>query len=1423
LNFKLLIGLLVATAILGAGIYLVHGFQDQRLAAALLKQAERAEQKGDLEKREKYLSRYLAYRPDDADALAKYVLLLDKRDTAGKDRLRVLLALEESLRRAPDPDDALHREVRRRAADLDLTPGLGRYREARAHLEILLKAAPDDAELELRLGRCLEMEAQTGKSSESEAQYRRARAWYKKAVAHDPGGIEAPVRLAELLRGAFHDPGEADRTMDRMVAGDTKSPRPAQQQAQAHLARARYRKAARLAGADEDVERARQLDSDDADVLVAAADSAREKGDPDRERKLLERGVELHPKDARMYEALARHQARVGRPDEAEKVLNQGLKALPEETLLQWSLADLLIQTGKKDEAGNLEADKVLNLLRKQENVFQPSVDFLEARLLVKKGQRAEGVELLEHARALMASVRSLADLTKQADLLLAENYEELGNPERQLAASRRVLDRDPLSIPARLGQANALLTLGHTDSALEAYRALARQVPAMHLRVAQLLIARNVALPEDKRRWSEVDQAVDEAARASSDSLAVTLLRADALTGRGQLDAARDLIQEARDKQPDQVAPWIALANLAGRQGKPEAILSVLDEARRRLGDRVELRLARASYWGQRGGKEAHKALDELARESETLSVEDRLRLERILADSFARIGDIPRAEKLWTRVFDQRPDDLRTATFLFDLTYLAGDQADSNWLKESVDRLRRTEGEDGALWRYGEALRLVVLAGKGGVNVKQQLDEARVLLAEVAKRRPEWSRVPRLESMIAELQGDKRRAADASLRAIERGDRNPSVVRRAVDLLRALGRSTEADRAVQKMLEEAPPSGPLGQLAAEMALRHNDPQQSLELATRAVSRDSNDYRNQLWLGSIYVAAGRLVEAGEAFRRAVTLAGDSPETWGPYIAYLARTTPKDRPPALEKNTAEEAIEEAKRQIPPERAPLMLAACYTIIGKPEQAEQQFKAALAAKPDDVPLLQTIASFYVRLGQTSKAEPYVEKILNPQAKASEAQLTWTRRQKAVALAMQGSYPKIREALALVERNLQAQSDSVDDQRLKAVLLGMQPGSQRDAIHVLEELARQSPPTTGERFLEARLYEVGGNWPKARELLRSALASDEENAGYLVEFIRGLLTHGEASEAGPWLDKLEKLYPQSAQSVELRARLLAAQGKKDEVVTLLQSYSKDKDNLLGATAGLLRELGQLDAAEAMYREDVARSTQPEAILVLAAFVAERNRLSEALDLCDQAWQTCNPERVGQTSLAVLVKAKADDTHFQRVESRLEEAMRKQPRSISLRFNLATLQTLRGQYAEAEALYRRICEEDTSKDGPRNNLAWLLAVAEGKGEEALSEIAQAIDVAGPRPSLLDTRALAYMATGRSDLAIKDLEAATAVARPSPEMYLHLAQARLMAKDRKGADVALQKAKVSGLNTESLHPLERKAYERLLGDLKPP
>ena len=95
----------------------------------------------------------------------------------------------------------------------------------------------------------------------------------------------------------------------------------------------------------------------------------------------------------------------------------------------------------------------------------------------------------------------------------------------------------------------------------------------------------------------------------------------------------------------------------------------------------------------------------------------------------------------------------------------------------------------------------------------------------------------------------------------------------------------------------------------------------------------------------------------------------------------------------------------------------------------------------------------------------------------------------------------------------------------------------------------------------------------------------------------------------------------------------------------------------------------------------------------------------------------------------------------------------------SAGLLFHLGNIWSLEGRYQEAEQLYRRSLASDPANSGPLANLAWLLARRDGKGSEALELVTRAMKLDGPVPDLLDSRAISYLAAGRSDLAIRDLE----------------------------------------------------------------
>jgi tetratricopeptide (TPR) repeat protein len=186
----------------------------------------------------------------------------------------------------------------------------------------------------------------------------------------------------------------------------------------------------------------------------------------------------------------------------------------------------------------------------------------------------------------------------------------------------------------------------------------------------------------------------------------------------------------------------------------------------------------------------------------------------------------------------------------------------------------------------------------------------------------------------------------------------------------------------------------------------------------------------------------------------------------------------------------------------------------------------------------------------------------------------------------------------------------------------------------------------------------------------------------------------------------------------------------------------------------------------------------------------------------------------------MAALRAASPSEGQCHRVERWLTDAVRDNPTDFALHLQMADLRDLQGRYEEAEAIYRRILAQDRSSVVALNNLAWLLAHRREKAAEALPLISRAIEIAGLRGELLETRAAVHLALGRSDLAVADLEEASAD-QPTAVRYFQLARAHRAANNSPAAVAALRKAKSLGLATELLHPMERSSYRQLAEELE--
>ncbi|MHB1424367.1 MAG: tetratricopeptide repeat protein [Gemmataceae bacterium] len=1400
-NLRFLLVLVVAGLLLAAAWYGINRWQVRRHAADLIRQADQAEQQQRPNRAAHFLGLYVSMVPSDIEARARYGLLLERLADSSAARYGALSVFEQVLIRDPE-----RQAIRRRAAAL--TVELGQFDDAVYHLTPLVADFPNDGEIQDLLGRAYE-----GRGEHVEAV-----AHYQKAIAAAPERIEAYLRLARLQRDRLARRRDVETTLEKLIKANGRS-------YQAYLGRSRFRlegtpDAAALEAARRDLDEALRLAPQEPEVLFRAAELAvRLPKGLDQARKYLLQALQLRPLFIPAYESLAQVELLANRPDEAVAVFRRGLEKFPNQAELLWNLTSLLIQLGQLD-----ESEKMLERLDKL-SVSRPRRDFLRAALRLQRGDWIAARNQLEDVRPLLTDDRQL---TVQCDLLLAECCDRAGERETELLICRRAIALDAQQIGARLRLIKTLQLLGRVEEALDECQRLmvgAAPPPAGQLLLAQLMSEHNLRLPADRQKWTEIDRILDRAAETPADAAAAALVKAQTRRARHDIQGAYQTLEKARIKQPRQEELWLASVDLAIADGKLEAARLLLKDAEKQLGEGASSRLVRLRVL--LGSPDSAKALRDLEIGLDKFADEGRARVLAALAEAHLQAGRVAESRRLWKEVAGLRPRDLDARLRCFDL---ALQENDESAMDQTLASIRRLEGEGGTFGRFDHARYLLWRASRGD---KSGLETARIELDAVGKRRPNWSRVFLCLGEVWDLEGQEDLALVHYQRAIELGERQLELVRRVVRMLYDRRRYTEAELVLQRLPEQALLSGDMPQLVAEVSLQSGNYNRALDLARQAVKADSRDYRDFVWLGQILWAAAQRAEVSESKRRdaeaeaekalyrAVEMAGNAPEGWVALVQHLVRTRQTDK--------AEAQIEKARDKLPPTQAPLALAQCYAALNKLDKARQLFDAALKARPDDVAALQIAADFYLRVNDLPEAERCLRRIIATAKRDRFAEVK-ARSLLAVLLAAQGGDEHAKEALALVgkpeETDRQSASvlETVERERALAVVLSMRPqlADQRKAIDILERLSSGPSFSSEDRFLLVQLHDRVGNAIKARERMQPLLKTG--NPRYLSYYIHSLLRQGMIVEAQAWMPDLEKVEPSTLRTDVLKARLLKAQGNGEAAAQLLKKRSQGQDApTLLRLAAVMEEIGGGSNAVDLYRRYAEKVKEPEASLPLARCLGKQNRIGEALDLCDRVWDKCPARLAAAASLDILQEGRAETGQLDRLEGRLKSAIEKD-RDAELLLFLGSLQEIRGRYDEAENLYRQVLRIDSRNVIALNNLAWLLALRDDKSEEALALVNKAIETLGPITELLDTRAVAYLAEGKADLALVDLQ--EAVARPNLDpktrfgISIHLAQAHQLAGNTIMAKKVWRDSHAAGVRVDTLHGLERAGYNKLMREL---
>lgn len=1357
--------LALAAAALVAAAMVVQKTRSRNAALAFKSQAFEAAKRGDAEQAVKSIQVYLRKFREDSACVRDLVLQLEKTARSPHDQSRLLGLLEQSL--ILNPTDAETRRLTARKA-----VELRKFAAARGHLQLLAAAFPHDADVEQQLGEC----------EQGEEHFEQALGHYAKAVSMNPQLVDAYARQAALLRTRLDQRGKADALMlDLCTANPNSVP--------AFIARARYdRDAGRTQEAFQDAEKALAIDPNAHEARFVAAQCEFALNHLDAAEIQLLAALKSHPDhlpSIRLLNEVRKRNPKTSDGQEIRALVRRTLKTLEENPRRRADVLDLLIEANELAEARRLLAGP--------KNDWLPSYvrDFLEARLKMAEEDFAGARDLLERCRSQLAPVPSLA---RASFLFLGLCQRKLGNPFQAATAFRAALDISPGWPPARLELAAVEIERGQFAEASTILRNLMAEVPEARIAVIRLAMRRLRQEAPESRDWKPIEELLADAPTEQKKSTDWRLVRFEVLIAQGKEKQARDELDAAIKEEPKQTVYHLALADLALRQNQTEQAREILETAERAAGDQVDIRLAQANLAARLPLSRAVAVLSQLSANAQRFPKRDQIHLYAGIY-RLASTVDIQFARRTGEKLAELQP---RRLDLRFGLLRLALADNDEKAARAQVAQLKELEGEGGAYWRCGDVATRLQFSPN---DEKTWIHDARGLLKPAAEGRPDWSLPALLLGELDEREGNLEKAFQNYRAAIELGERSPALVRRTVQWLQSRQRFDEAQDLLRRLAGQLTLDADLARLALPALVGREPPEQILEKARRLVPESSRDYRDHLWLGQLLGAVGRKpADAEKAFRRAAALAPDAGDAWVGLILFLVSSNQKPQ--------AEAALAEAEQKLKLPESAAALAVCLEALGQTAKAEKCLLEAVARKPADTASQRGLAALYLHTGKLNKAGPILENL----SRRNSGAASWARRQQAMILIQTGSYARIRDAIPLIERNLNSAEASAEDQRAKAILLALQPSHRAEAIQALESSFRALPATSDEQVLLARLHEIAGNWPAAREHLLTA-ASGTPAPRHLEHFIDRLLVHNDPASAAPWIDRLEKLDPDSLRTAALRARWLVRLDKGEAAKDLLRRFmlaANDPEQLI-AIGRMAEEMGLFDSAEQAYRRYSLRmkpKNGASADLPLARFFALRGRIDEVVKIIETVGDAAPPHAAYSVVSAVVRSPKLSPEQLNRLEIWIKTIQQKSPHAVPLSLAAAEIDEHRLQIDEALAVYDRALAKEPNNIAALNNSAMVLALS-NRGGDAIRRVGRAIDLVGPLSPLLDTRALAQLAAGNASAAVADLEEALAQEESAARRF-HLALAQKSAGNDQAFADNIQRAKELKLAESSLHPLER-------------
>jgi tetratricopeptide (TPR) repeat protein len=323
-------------------------------------------------------------------------------------------------------------------------------------------------------------------------------------------------------------------------------------------------------------------------------------------------------------------------------------------------------------------------------------------------------------------------------------------------------------------------------------------------------------------------------------------------------------------------------------------------------------------------------------------------------------------------------------------------------------------------------------------------------------------------------------------------------------------------------------------------------------------------------------------------------------------------------------------------------------------------------------------------------------------------------------------------------------------------------------------------------------------------------------------------------------------------------ISALLLAksAGGELDQVKTLIDQrltglaepqWVKAAGVLASGIAGAARSLRKSNPKKAQQLDKFAGSLLEEMVKYdrgrisqMVEFHISAARFEEAIQCCRRGWAEF-PARLAPLWLAAAQQHPKPQESLADLESAFKKSFENGSRSVSnsgqsvsaalfsgrtdnpvrhdgrrtgpdhaqVGLALGDLYLMTERFALAESVYRRVLKMQPDQINALNNTSWLLAVQKRELQLAADFVQRAIQIAGERPDLLDTRGCVRLAQGDTAAARNDFTKAIQLGAGTDSMF-HLAVALQRSGQRDASRRVLEEARNRGFDPENISALEQ-------------